>query len=55
MTATGGEVRGLRVKARDTVNRITYTVFTRDGQEQTITVKLRAERKGDDSGKPLAD
>lgn len=34
VTATGGEVRGLRVKARDTVNRITYTVFTRDGRYQ---------------------
>jgi hypothetical protein len=29
------------------------TVFTRDGQKVTRTLKLRAERPGDDSGRPL--
>jgi hypothetical protein len=31
----------------------TVKVFTRDGQSVTKKLKLRAERKGDDSGKPL--
>jgi hypothetical protein len=33
-----------------------YTVrfFTRDGQRVTKKMVLRAERKGDDAGKPLA-
>ena len=34
VTADGGEVRALRVKARDTVNRIAYTVFTQAGSYQ---------------------
>jgi hypothetical protein len=29
------------------------TVFSRDGQKVTRTLKLRAERPGDDSGRPL--
>jgi hypothetical protein len=32
----------------------TVRVFTRDGQNVTKTLVLRAERPGDDSGKPLA-
>ena len=31
----------------------TVKVFTRDGASVTKKLKLRAERKGDDSGKPL--
>jgi streptogramin lyase len=34
VTADRGEVRGLRVKARHTVNRIAYTVFTNRGRYQ---------------------
>src|SRR5438105_1334953 len=32
VTADKGEVRGLRVKARDTVRGISYTVYTKNGQ-----------------------
>ena len=34
----------------------TFTVrfFTRDGQRVTKKMTLRAERKGDDTGKPLS-
>ena len=32
VTADAGEVRALRVKAHDTVRRIAYTVYTRDGR-----------------------
>ena len=34
VTADAGEVRALRVKAKDTVNRIAYTVFTQGGRYQ---------------------
>ena len=34
VTSDNGEVRGLRVKARDTVNRISYVVFTSNGRYQ---------------------
>ena len=34
VTADRGEVRALRVKATDTVNRISYTVFTSKGRYQ---------------------
>jgi virginiamycin B lyase len=34
VTADRGEVRALRVKARDTVRRVTYTVFTNKGRYQ---------------------
>ena len=34
VTADRGEVRAFRVKARDTVHRITYTVFTNQGRYQ---------------------
>ena len=33
--------------------RFTVKLFTRDGQSVTKTLKLRSERRGDDSGKPL--
>jgi len=33
--------------------RFTVKVFTRDGQSVTKKLTLRAERKGDDSGRPL--
>ncbi|MCY4602107.1 MAG: hypothetical protein OXF27_19565, partial [Acidobacteria bacterium] len=32
VTADAGEVRAFRVKARDTVGRIAYTVYTVDGE-----------------------
>ena len=32
VTADGGEVRAFRVKARDTVGRVAYTVYTVDGR-----------------------
>lgn len=34
VSADRGEVRGLRVKAKDTVHRIAYTVFTSKGRYQ---------------------
>jgi len=32
----------------------TVRIFTRDGQKVTKKMYLRAERKGDDTGKPLS-
>ena len=36
ITADRGEVRGFRVKARDTVNRIMYTTFTKAGRYRFV-------------------
>ena len=33
---------------------LTVRLFTRDGQRVTKKMTLRAERKGDDAGKPLS-
>jgi hypothetical protein len=54
----GGSIASLNgklVRKGATVGR-SYTVrfFTRDGQRVTKKMVLRAERKGDDAGKPLA-
>ncbi len=38
VTADRGEVRGFRVKARDTVHRVAYTVFTQKGRYQVFNL-----------------
>ena len=38
VSADRGEVRGLRVKAKDTVNRVAYTVFTTKGRYQILNL-----------------
>jgi hypothetical protein len=38
VTADRGEPRGIRVKARDTVRRIAYTVYTRNGRYQIFNL-----------------
>jgi hypothetical protein len=47
---SGGHVRKIAAKIGRSYK---ITVFSRDGQKVTRTLKLRAERPGDDSGKPL--
>jgi hypothetical protein len=54
----GGSVATLRdnkvVRKGAKIGRtFTVKIFTRDGQSVTKKLKLRAERRGDDSGKPL--
>ena len=54
----GGSVATLRDnkvvrKGAKSGRTFTVKVFTRDGQSVTKKLKLRAERKGDDTGKPL--
>jgi hypothetical protein len=54
----GGSIAALRDgdvvrKSAKRGRTFTVKVFTRDGQSVTKKVKLRAERKGDASGKPL--
>jgi hypothetical protein len=46
----GGHVRKIAARIGRSYK---ITVFTRDGQKVTRTLKLRAERAGDDSGRPL--
>src|SRR5258706_11126194 len=54
VSANQGVVRGFQVKARDTVNRITYTAFTRSGRYRIpdlppSTYEIRVTQKGFDS------
>ena len=42
VTADRGEVRAFRVKARDTLHRITYTVFTNKGRYQNLQPAARS-------------
>lgn len=55
----GGSIAALRdgeiVRKRATIGRtFTVRIFTRDGQSVTKRLRLRAERAGDDAGRPLA-
>jgi hypothetical protein len=50
-----GSLNGKLVRKGASVGRsFTVRFFTRDGQRVTKKMVLRAERKGDDAGKPLA-
>ena len=55
----GGSIAALKdgeiVRKRARIGRtFTVRIFTRDGQSVTRKLKLRAERKGDDTGRPLS-